>query len=73
VKKVEIRTLPHEDEYGDTPEEIEIYVDGEKIADGFFGGEPEDNIRCRDYAWVDKALKRLAEALGAEVSFVEMK
>ncbi len=30
---------------------LEFRVDGEKIAQGYIGGEQEDNSRGRDYGW----------------------
>jgi len=52
-------------------EEDEVYVDGKLVGGGCYCGEPEDNRRCRGYAWVDTTLQALAEALGAEVEIVE--
>ena len=48
-----------------------VEVDGEIIGSGRYGGEPEDNMQCRDYDWVEKLLKTLAEKLGAEVVMQE--
>lgn len=52
-------------------ESLNLFVDGELIAEGYYGGEPEDNCRIRDYLWVEKALATLAEKLGAKVSITE--
>jgi hypothetical protein len=67
---VEIRTTEMGDPWcGENYEAIEIYIDGEKITEGSFGGEPEDNMRGRTYSWVDGAIKQIAERLGAKVVF----
>lgn len=50
-----------------------VELDGKFLGSGGFGGEPEDNMRCRDYAWVEPLLVDLAQALGAEVEQVELK
>jgi len=44
---------------------LRVVVDGECIATGIFGGEPEDNAECRDYSWVKQMLADLATKLGA--------
>lgn len=44
---------------------IRLVIDGEVVDTGQFGGEPEDNIECRDYKWVKAMLVTLAEKLGA--------
>jgi hypothetical protein len=46
---------------------VEVYVDDELLGSGYFGGEPEDNAECRDYAWVRPLLAELARQLGADV------
>lgn len=53
------------DKYGER-QSVTVSVDGHEIAWGSYGGEPEDNSRGRDYAWVEDALTRLACALGAD-------
>lgn len=50
---------------------LRLYVDGDLLVEGYYGGEPEDNSRTRGYCWVETALKRLAEALGAEYETLE--
>lgn len=47
--------------------ETRVYVDGEFIGRGDYGGEPEDNSIFRGYDWVQPILAKLAEKLGAEV------
>ncbi|MFA6046553.1 MAG: hypothetical protein WC718_16330 [Phycisphaerales bacterium] len=49
---------------------IKIDLDGKQIADGSYGGEPEDNCRTRDYRWVQGVIHDVAEALGARVEVV---
>lgn len=69
---VEIRIIAEKNSFGDIARErLEVYVDGVFVAGGGYGGEPEDNCRCRDYAWVEKALKSLSETLGATVRIEE--
>ena len=48
-------------------ERTDVYVDDVYIGGGTYGGEPEDNMRCRDYDWVEMLLDTLATKLGAEV------
>ena len=48
-----------------------VFVDGDQVGFGVFGGEPEDNSLARDYAWVPSVMRRLAESLGATVSVVK--
>lgn len=67
---IEVRTVATGDDWR-YYEEVEIYLDGEKIAEGFYGGEPEDNLRYRTYSWVDDAIKELGEKLGAKVIFTD--
>lgn len=50
---------------------IKIELDGKQIADGSYGGEPEDNCRYRSYGWVQGAIRAVAEALGAKVVSVK--
>lgn len=52
---------------------IEVLVDGAPVGSGWYGGEPEDNMECRTYSWVEPLIGRLAKALGAEVECVEEK
>ena len=63
---ISIKSLIGERDY-DTLEKREVYVDGEKIGEGYYGGEPEDNSRQRDYSWVENLLLELSKSLGAEV------
>ena len=53
-------------EYGDRTELV-IYKDGVEYFRGSYGGEPEDNSHYRSYAWVAKAIAKVAAELGAEV------
>ena len=46
---------------------LRVIVDGKLVASGEYGGEPEDAIECRDYAWVKHAVADTARALGASV------
>lgn len=56
---------------GDFPyAEVDFFIDGTHIASGSYGGEPEDNLRGRDYQWVEGAIAKIAIALGAEVELV---
>lgn len=50
---------------------IKIELDGKQIADGWYGGEPEDNSRTRSYRWVQTAIRAVAESLGAKVQIVK--
>ena len=58
-------------EYTDTGyshfDTIEVFVNGKSIGKGYYGGEPEDNSRSRDYVWVEEVIKSLAKELGATV------
>ena len=47
--------------------ELVVLADGEEIARGSYGGEPEDNSHHRDYSWVRDAIAAVAVTLGAEV------
>jgi len=51
----------------DSTERTKVYVDDELIVEGWYGGEPEDNARYRDYGWVEDGFVDLAKALGVEV------
>jgi len=46
---------------------IDVFLDGERIGCGNFGGDPEDNSFYRDYSWVLPLIKKLGEELGAEI------
>jgi hypothetical protein len=48
-----------------------IELDGNVVGYGDFGGEPEDNLESRDYAWVLPLIINLADALDAEVEELE--
>ena len=52
---------------------VDFKLDGESIGEGNYGGEPEDNCRGRDYRWVEKVIRKLAENLGVEVEYIERK
>lgn len=62
-----------ETKWGDERTELIIQVDGEEIARGSYGGEPEDNSHYRDYDWVRRALEVLAKKLGHNVILSEAK
>jgi hypothetical protein len=47
---------------------ITVLVDGEQVGGGYVGGEPEDNLICRDYAWIVPMIAALGKAIGADVS-----
>lgn len=47
---------------------IDVYVNDELVGTGFYGGEPEGNMRIRDYDWVEDVIARVAKKLGADVS-----
>ena len=49
--------------WGEFSESTKVYVDGKLIGEGDYGGEPEDNMRCRNYAWVENLLCKLVLAL----------
>ena len=51
-------------DYGERAD-IDVFVDGERVAGGHVGGEPEDNTVNRDYSWIAPAFKTLAGNLGA--------
>jgi len=53
-------------------DETRVYVDDELVGQGSYGGEPEDNCLCRDYAWVPSLLTDLATKLGAKVERKEI-
>ena len=50
---------------------LEVRVNGEYIGGGQCGGEPEDNCRTRDWAWVELLLNALTQKLGGELSYEE--
>ena len=66
MKKLTIKTVTLRDDY-DSRDKDEFYIDGEKIGEGYYGGEPEDNLRYRDYAWVPEIIEKIAKRLGADV------
>ena len=45
----------------DVREDLKV-GDDEQVQIGRFGGEPEDNVECRDYAWVIPMLQKSIEA-----------
>lgn len=47
--------------------DMRVTVDGHDVGGGHFGGEPEDNMECRDYSWVKMLVHELAKDLGATV------
>lgn len=64
---VTIKTIDINTDYGEVNERIDLFVDDELIFSGYYGGEPEDNSRVRDYSWVEDAFATLAKKLGAVV------
>ena len=52
-------------------ESLDVFIDNEHIASEMYGGEPEDNLRCRDYKWVERVIKEVAEKLDATVIIEE--
>lgn len=58
------------EQHDDGRAELRLFVDGESIDTGTFGGEPEDNVEYRDYAWVKTMLAKLATRLGANATIV---
>ena len=52
---------------GDWDCRVEVWLNGECVGGGEYGGPPEDNHRDRDYWWVEDLLSDLALGLGAEV------
>ena len=75
MPRVTIKTIIRDgrDDWDDKDYSTEVYVDGIKIGQGFYGGEPEDNSYHRDYSWVEPLLIKLAGQLGAEVILEESK
>lgn len=72
--KVRIESITVNDKYHDNDEVTVVYVDNERLPfNGWYGGEPEDNLRSRNYSWVEPILRALAEKLGAEVEVKEAK
>jgi hypothetical protein len=67
MAKVTIKSISGVNRWDERYESTEVYVDGELIGDGNYGGEPEDNVRYRDYSWVEPLLEELAKRLGADV------
>lgn len=65
-----IQEVYHYDRWLD---EVMVYVNGEPLRTrGVIGGEPEDNLRYRDYKWIEQMLCELAAALGAQVVLDEL-
>ncbi len=48
-------------------EAVAVEIDGVLHGPFYYGGEPEDNCRSRQYSWVEDLLHKMATALGAEV------
>lgn len=47
-----------DDEHGDRGRErLEVRRSGKVVRDHSDGGEPEDNLFCRDWSWVEGALR----------------
>lgn len=70
--KVKIKRISVDTKWDVHFDEIEVFVDDHHIGTGSFGGEPEDNTKCRDYWWVEPMLVKLANSLGAEVEFEDV-
>lgn len=69
--KVTIKSVEYQDAYN-VREKTIVEVDGEKIGEGYYGGEPEDNARYRDYGWVEDLIATLAAKLGAETEVISI-
>jgi hypothetical protein len=68
-----VRIEQHTEMGMDCPlESTKVFVDNEYVGDGFYGGEPEDNTRDREYSWVQSLLCQLSTKLGAEVEVVHI-
>lgn len=66
--KIELSTT----EYSDRDRtNVRVFVGGDLLCEGTIGGEPEDNIECRDYAWIKVVLTKLATRLGAVVTITD--
>ena len=50
---------------------IQIYLNGTLLEQGYVGGEPEDNCLYRTYDWIIPAFQKLAESLGADTEVIE--
>lgn len=72
MPKVTIKSISGEGRYYRLLEQTVVEIDGLVIGMGDYGGEPEDNMRCRDYRWVEPLLAKLATVLGAEVNIVNV-
>lgn len=68
TKRPEVRIENVPNPLGYTVDAVHVYVDGELVGGGDFGGEPEDNCECRDYSWVRPLLRKLSERLGARLT-----
>jgi hypothetical protein len=67
MAKVTIEDTSEVNHWGEWEQSIKVYIDGQLIGEGRYGGEPEDNSRYRDYYWVECLIQNLAKTLGAEV------
>lgn len=67
--KVIIESITERDAW-DSYASTRVLVNGEPIGEGSYGGEPEDNMRGRDYSWVEPLLLKLAKTLGADAECV---
>jgi len=67
MKKIKIKAIT----YKNGNAEIIGEYEGENIFQGFFGGEPEDNSRERDYSWVEDAIAVVAELGGIKIEYEE--
>jgi hypothetical protein len=68
LNKVEIRMTAQSFGHAD----LEVFLNGDRVAGGHIGGEPEDNSYYRDYGWIKRAIAAVARRLGAEVELTEI-
>jgi hypothetical protein len=65
--KITIRVLVRNEDDYEGHARIEVHAGPVKVADGYVGGEPEDNRITRDYNWIVPMLEALTKACGGEV------
>ena len=67
--KIVIKSIETTNNKWDLPlESVIIEIDGVAIeTENFYGGEPEDNSRMRDYKWVEPLIIKLIKTLGFDV------
>jgi hypothetical protein len=66
---IKVTKSTHDDREGYAS--IEVTTDGNTVAEGYIGGEPEDNRITRDYRWIVPMLEALAKTCGATVNVEE--